>query len=100
MIKLQRSGELACYLGGLLRRLRAVQRRVQVDAFAPAGDRYRVMSDVAQDVADQRCNPGTFSKAHSGTWIKIKDQAVRIPRLPARPEAPLWYVNFQGGLLR
>ena len=100
MIRFQRDGELACYLCGLLRRLRAVQRGVQVDALAATRNRYRVVPDVAQDVAYQHCNPSALGQRHAWAGIEIKDQTVGILRIPIGSEAPLRHVNLQGGELR
>ena len=73
MVRFERPREFAGYLCSLLRGLRAIQRRVQMDAFASAGDRDRIVSDVAQDVSHQHRNRGTFSQAHTRTGIKIKN---------------------------
>ena len=89
-----RATSVACSRG-----LRAVQRRVQVDALASAGHRYRIVADVAQDVADQHGDLGALSQAHARTGIKIKNQSVGIAAAGRRAEPPLRHVDLQGGQL-
>src|SRR5215212_3059344 len=99
MIRFKGPGELAGYLGGLLGRLRAIQRCVQVNALAATGHRDRVMADVTQDVADELCNPSTRRKIHPWPRVKIKNKAIRILRLPIRPEPPLRHMDLKSGQL-
>ena len=86
MIRPQRAREFARHFGGLLRRLRPVQRRVQMDALAAAGNRDWVVPNVAEDVAYEYRDRGTLGQTHSRTGIKIKDQTIRILRRPIRPK--------------
>ncbi len=73
MVRFERQRELAGYLCSLLRGLRAVEWGVQMDALASAGDRDRIVSDIAQDVSHQDRYRGTLSQAHTRTGIKIKN---------------------------
>jgi hypothetical protein len=94
MISFERSGELARDVGGLLGGLRAIQRRVQMNALAAAGHRHRVVSDLTQDVADEPRNPGAGGQFHTWTRIKIKNKAIRVLWLPVGSESPLRHVDF------
>ena len=99
MIRLQRPGQLAGDRGGLLGRLRAVQRRVQVDALAAAGHRHRIVPDVAQDVPDQQGDLSTVGQADARARIKIENEPVGVARLAVVAEAPLRHVDLQRGQL-
>ena len=96
MIRLEGQGELARHLRGLLRCLRAVQWRVEMNALAAARHRDWLVTDVAQDVSDQPGNPRTSGQLNSGPRIKIKNEAVRVLRLAVGTEPPLRNVDLQG----
>ena len=99
MISFERQCEFTCHLGGMLRGLRAIQRSVQMNALASAGNRDRIVSDVAQDGSHQHRNRCTLSQAHVWSWIKIKNQTIRILRASIGAESPLRNVNLQSGKL-
>ena len=95
MIRLKGQRELARYRCGLLRRLRAVQWRVEMNALAAARHRDWLMTDVAQDVSDQQGNPRTSRQLYAGTRIKIKNEPVRVLRLAIGTEPPLRNVDLR-----
>ena len=92
--------ELVRDLRYLVGRLAPVQRRVEVDALAPARDRHRLEPHARDEVAHEPGDLRAVGQPHPLARVEVEDHAVGIPRLAARIESPLRHVELERGELR
>jgi hypothetical protein len=95
VVGLKCPGQFVGEIGNLVRRLRAAQPGVQVDALAAARYRHRIESHILQDGLGQPGHLRAFRQPCAFAGIKVQDNPVRRQGVAVRVHPPLRYVDLQ-----
>ena len=100
MVGLEAAGEFPRDLRNGVGVVRAVERRVQVDALRPRGHRERLHAHAVEDLPAPQGDLGAFGQADALAGVEVEHQPVGVARLPVAPEPPLRNVQLQRRHLR